>query len=231
MTNNYPALEKILGYDFKDNKIIETVLTHRSYLNEHRGQVLEHNERLEFLGDAVLELIVTDYLYANYKNPEGELTSWRSALVRGEQLSAIAETIELGGYIRMSRGESQSTGKARSIILANALEALIGGLYLDGGIEAARIFVDKYVLTKLEEIISSGSFRDAKSALQELTQENKGFTPEYRLITETGPDHAKQFEVGVWIGEEMIAKGSGNSKQGAERDAAVQALEVWKSRN
>jgi len=147
MINNYPELETTIGYQFKDKTIIEAVLTHRSYLNEHRTQVLEHNERLEFLGDAVLELIVTDFLYRKYKNPEGELTSWRSALVRGEQLSAIAESIGLGGYIRMSRGESQSTGKARSIILANTLEALIGGLYMDGGIDAPRDFIDKYVIT------------------------------------------------------------------------------------
>lgn len=226
MINNLSELESTIDYIFNDKTIIETVLTHRSYLNEHRDQDIEHNERLEFLGDAVLEVIVTDYLYKNYKNPEGELTSWRSALVRGEQLSAIAESIKLGNYLRMSRGESQSTGKARSIILANALEALIGGLYLDGGIDITKKFVDKYVIAKLDEIIKSGSYKDAKSALQELTQENKGFTPEYRLINENGPDHAKQFEVGVWIGDEMIAKGSGNSKQAAEREAASQALEI-----
>ncbi len=222
-------LEKILSYNFKNNNILVSVITHRSYLNEHRDEKIEHNERLEFLGDAVLELITTEYLYNKYSEPEGILTSWRSALVRGTSLTDIAKKIGLNDFIRMSKGEQMSSGKSRDVILANAVEALIGGLYLDGGIEVARNFVNKYVIEKLEIIIEAGSHRDAKSDLQEICQDRMSLTPLYKLESETGPDHDKKFVSSVWLGDKKIATGQGRSKQESQQDAAANALVLQKN--
>lgn len=219
-------LEKIINYDFREKDILTSVITHRSYLNEHRNENVEHNERLEFLGDAVLELITTEYLYKKYHEPEGVLTSWRSALVRGTSLTEIANQIELNDFIRMSKGERKATGKSRQVILANAVEALIGALYLDGGIEVARNFVNKYVVEKLEEIIAAGTHRDAKSALQEDCQDKFSLTPLYKLESETGPDHDKKFVSSVWLGEKKIAEGEGRTKQESQQNAAKSALEL-----
>jgi len=229
MTKFYEEFEKTIGHAFKKKELLEVVFTHRSYLNEHRGIKLEHNERMEFLGDAVLELVVTDYLYRHYPNPEGELTSWRSALVRGTSLSAVAGKISLEKYLKMSRGEAKSSGKSRSLILANALEALIGAMFLDGGLVAPEKFIKEYIIKDLEDIISQGLYRDSKSALQEIIQEREGATPAYKIISETGPDHNKEFVSAVISRERELARGEGSSKQAAEQEAARHALSIIES--
>lgn len=225
MPNNLNELEEQLKISFSDKNLLRQVFVHRSYLNENTGFDLEHNERLEFLGDAVLELVVTEYLYKNYKNPEGELTNWRSAIVRGVMLAEIAQGIGLGDYLFLSRGEQKSGGKARQLILANTFEAFVGALYLDKGYEAAQDFISKYLLGRLPEIIEKKLYMDAKSRLQELSQEMTGHTPNYKVLAETGPDHAKNFTVGVYIDGKLTGEGSGTSKQNAEQAAAANALE------
>ena len=187
---------------------------------------MPHNERLEFLGDAVLELITTEHLYRKFPNPEGELTNLRSALVNYKMLSDIASELELERHILLSRGEAKDTGRARQVILANALEALIGAIYLDSGFAPAKIFVDSFVLNKLSAVVSSGKVLDPKSKFQELTQEKIGVTPHYKVLNEWGPDHNKQFEVGVFVGEKQVATGTGPSKQEAEIAAAENGLKV-----
>lgn len=224
MENNLSALEEKIPYEFKSQKLLETVVTHRSYLNEHRNAGIEHNERLEFLGDAVLELIVTEYLYKKYPDPEGVLTSWRSALVRGTSLSKIGAMLGLNKFMKMSKGQSKSSQKSLSVIHANAVEALIGALYLDGGLKAAHAFVTKFVIGKLEDIIENGKDRDPKSSLQEMVQEEQGVTPQYEIISESGPDHDKQFVASVRLDDKEIAQGEGASKREAEQDAATNAL-------
>lgn len=223
--NNIAEFENKMGYKFKDPKLLDIVFTHRSYLNEHKGASLEHNERLEFLGDAVLELIVTEYLYKNYQDPEGVLTSWRSAIVRGTSLSDTANKIDIEQYIKMSHGELKSTGKSRAVILANAVEAYIGALYLDGGYDVAKEFVVKYFVEDIDEIVKGGASKDPKSLLQEKLQEKEGITPLYKVVSESGPDHDKQFISGVWVGNMKLADGKGASKQSAEQQAAQNALE------
>lgn len=198
---------------------------HRSYLNENKSKELESNERLEFLGDAVLELVVTEYLFKNFNYPEGELTALRSALVRGKNLSDIAESIGVHNCIFLSEGERKNTGKARSLILANTLEAIIGNIYLESGMEQASKVINKFIITKLDEIIRSKSYIDSKSALQEKVQETRKITPSYKLLSQEGPDHAKRFTVGVYIQDELIATGEGESKNKAEQQAASQAIE------
>lgn len=225
---NYSVFENRIGYKFRNEKLLRTVFTHRSYINEHKGMGLNHNERLEFLGDAVLELVVTEYLYRNYPEPEGVLTSWRSALVRGTSLSDVAKVIGIDDFMMMSRGESKSVGKSRAVILANAVEALIGALYIDSDIDAANKFVHKYIIKELEDIIKHGKHKDAKSSLQETTQEKEGLTPQYKLDSESGPDHAKVFVASVWIGNNKIAFGEGASKREAEQAAAQSALKKFK---
>lgn len=220
--------ERIIGVVFKDKNLLRQVFVHRSYLNENAGFDLDHNERLEFLGDAVLELIVTKYLYKNYPNPEGELTNWRSALVKGEMLASIAGTIGMGDYLFLSKGEQKSGGRSRQIILANTFEALIGAIYLDQGMGVATEFVNKYIIVKLNDILENRLYIDAKSRLQELIQEKEGFTPTYKVIGESGPDHDKRFNVGVFINDRMIGDGDGSSKQSAEQSAAAKALENYK---
>ncbi len=219
--------EGILGVKFKDINYLITAFTHRSYLNEHRKSVSEHNERMEFLGDAVLELVVTEYLHNNFKDPEGILTNWRSALVRTESLSAAAKKLGFRDYLRLSRGEKAGSERARQQIKANAFEAVIGAIYLDQGYKEAQKFIAKNILTTLDGILESGSWRDAKSHLQEVAQSEEGATPSYRVIEEEGPDHDKTFTLGVYINDELRGRGTGNSKQEAQQEAAQEALEYY----
>ena len=217
-------LQKKIGIEFKNTDILLQALTHRSYLNENPSWHLDHNERLEFLGDAVLELVVTDYLYKNYSNPEGELTNWRAAIVNAVILSKICGKFDLNDYILLSRGEAKDTGRARQFILANAIEALIGAIYLDQGYEKAEEFIQRFVIVELPEIIEQKLYRDPKSKLQEEAQDKVGLTPTYEVLKEWGPDHARNFEVGVFLGQEMAGKGEGLSKQEAQQMAAEDAL-------
>lgn len=201
--------------------------THRSYLNENPDFYLSHNERLEFLGDAVLELVVTEYLYQKYpEKSEGELTNWRAALVNAKMLSSLAQELDFNDFLLLSRGEEKEMGKARQYILANAFEAFIGAIYLDQGYKICQEFIKKYLLKKLPEIIEKGLFKDVKSRFQEEAQERVKITPTYKVLDEWGPDHAKHFIVGVFLGNELVAKGEGSSKQEAEEEAAREALET-----
>jgi ribonuclease-3 len=219
-------LAKKLGIKFKDIDLLKQALIHRSYLNEHPGFGLGHNERLEFLGDAVLELVVTEYLYKNYDNPEGEMTAWRASLVNTEMLSKIANKLGIGDYLMLSKGEAKDRGRGRQCILADTLEAVIGAIYLDQGYKAAQKFIEKNILNELPQIIEKGLYRDPKSRFQEEAQEKVGVTPVYKVLDEWGPDHAKEFEVGVFLENELVAKGHGFSKQEAEEEAAREALSV-----
>lgn len=220
------TLAKKIGVKLDNIELLKQAVTHRSYLNENRSYELDHNERLEFLGDAVLELIITEHLYNNYENPEGELTSWRSALVNGEMLAKVASGLGVEKYLLMSRGEAKDTGRARQYLLANALEAIIGAIYLDQGYEVAKKFVLENVAIKLNEILEKKLYLDPKSFFQEKAQENSKVTPSYRVTKEWGPDHDKHFIVGVYLGEELVAEGEGNSKQEAQREAARKGLEA-----
>jgi len=226
-TPDLAEFEKIIGLTFSDKTLLKQLLTHRSYLNEAGSTGLEHNERLEFLGDAVLEMVVTEHLYRNFTNPEGELTNWRSAIVRGEILAQVAAKINLGKYLFLSRGEEKSGGRNRNLLLANAFEALIGAVYLDQGYQVAATFIHTHLVSLLPEIIEKKLYVDPKSRLQELSQEAAGQTPEYRVLSEEGPDHTKTFTVGAYVGKKMVAEGKGSSKQKAETAAAVLALEKW----
>lgn len=228
MKKDLSEFEKKIGVEFKNKNLLRQVFVHRSYLNENIGFDLDHNERLEFLGDAVLELIVSEYLYQNYENPEGELTNWRSALVKGPTLSSLARKLSIGDYLYLSKGEEKTGGRSRELILANTFEALVGAIYLDQGYEKAREVVKKYLLSKLPEILKKKLYIDPKSRLQELAQESKKITPSYKVLTEYGPDHLKSFTVGVYLGDKLIGQGSGSSKQKAEMAAASSALENWK---
>lgn len=221
------AKEK-LGYDFNDIQLLVTALTHRSYLNEHKKSASEHNERLEFLGDAVLELVVTDFLFQNYTEPEGVLTAWRSALVRTESISAAGSRLGFEKLIRMSRGEKQGSIRARAAILANAFEATTGAIYLDQGYDAARKYIADNILSTLPQILEEESWRDPKSYLQEISQARDGFTPVYRVLGEDGPDHEKIFRLGVFVGEKLMGEGEGPSKQIAQQDAARAAIKKYK---
>ena len=213
-----------LGYTFKDIDLLITAFTHRSYVNEHRKSVTRHNERLEFLGDAVLELVVTDYLYNHYNEPEGILTSWRAALVRTESIGSAGQKIGYEPLIRMSRGEKQGSDRARLQILANAFEALIGAIYLERGYADAEIFITQHIISKLDAILAEGSWRDPKSHLQEVMQRVDGYTPRYVVLEEVGPDHDKLFTLGVYSGDRLVSTGSGPSKQTAQQVAAKAAL-------
>jgi ribonuclease-3 len=223
------AKEK-LGYEFNDIELLVTAFTHRSYVNEHRKTVHMHNERLEFLGDAVLELVVTEYLYTNFDEPEGVLTNWRSALVRTESIGAAAARCGFEVLLRLSRGEKRGTDRAREQILANSFEAVVGALYLDqgeNGFEAAKQFITANLLSTFKEILASGSWMDAKSHLQEIVQSREGFTPVYRVLEETGPDHDKIFTVGVFVNAQLKGTGSGPSKQAGQQKAAEAALQTY----
>ncbi len=223
------AKEK-LGFEFKTIDYLVTALTHRSYVNEHKKSVSEHNERLEFLGDAVLELSVTDYLYRNHSEPEGILTSWRSSLVRTESIGEAGGLLGYEPLLRMSRGEKNGSDRARQQILANAFEALIGAIYLERGYDDADKFITKHITSKLESILESGSWRDPKSHLQEVSQRIDGHTPVYKVLGEEGPDHDKVFMLGVYVGDKLMGKGSGSSKQNAQQEAAKAALTAYEKR-
>lgn len=217
-------LEENIGYKFKNKDLLLQALTHRSYLNENPKWRLDQNERLEFLGDAVLELVVTEYLYKNFPNPEGEMTNWRAALVNAVMLSQITKEFNLNDFMLLSRGEAKDTGRARQYILANAIEALIGAIYLDGGYDAASKFIAKFVLKELSRIIEGRLYRDAKSLFQEQAQDKVGITPSYEVLEEWGPDHARNFKIGVFLEKEMAGVGKGPSKQEAQQEAAEDAL-------
>lgn len=219
-------LEKNLGTSFKDKNLLLQALTHRSYVNEHPEWSLHHNERLEFLGDAVLELAVTEYLYQNYENPEGELTNFRASLVNAETLSAVATELGVDTFLLLSRGELKEFERSREELLGNAFEALVGAVYLDQGYEGATAFLSRVLFPKLDEILRLGLWRDPKSRFQEEAQEKIGITPRYEVLKEWGPDHAKQFLVGAFLGDEKVAEGEGFSKQEAEIQAAKEALAV-----
>ena len=222
-------LENIIGYDFKKKDLLVEALTHRSYLNENTKWHLPHNERLEYLGDAVLELAVSESLFKKFPNEaEGKMTVLRAALVNYQMLAKIGSELSLEDFIMMSKGEKGGSVKAREVIIANAMEALIGSLYLDGGFAAAEKFINKFVLSHLDEVLKTGSYRDAKSELQELIQEKMKVTPSYGVIGETGPAHEKQFRIGVYFGDELIAEGRGASKQEGEIEAAREALKKYK---
>ena len=220
----FEDFEKQIGIKFKDKKLLAQVFIHRSFINENVGLEFDHNERLEFLGDAVLELIATDYLYRNYPNAEGELTNWRSALVKGAMLSKIAGKLKIGDMLYLSKGEEKTGGKSRSLILANTFEALLGAIFLDQGIEVSREFINKYLLVELPNILNNESYIDPKSKLQELTQSKQNITPSYKVLKEFGPDHNKSFTVAVYLNEQLIGQGSGSSKQKAQEAAASDAL-------
>ena len=222
------AKEK-LGYDFENIELLVTALTHRSYLNEHKKSASEHNERLEFLGDAVLELVTTDFLFSNYDKPEGILTAWRSALVRTESIGAAGERLGYEKLIRMSRGEKQGSTRARQQILANAFEATTGAIYLDKGYEAAKKYITDNILSTLPQILEEESWRDPKSYLQEISQARDGFTPIYKVLNEDGPDHDKIFTLGVFVGDKKMGEGEGPSKQIAQQEAAREAIRKYKN--
>lgn len=217
------AREK-LGYEFENIDYLVTALTHRSYVNEHKKSVSEHNERLEFLGDAVLELSVTDYLFRNHAEPEGILTSWRSSLVRTESIGEAGAKLGYEPLLRMSRGEKNGSDRARQQILANSFEALIGAIYMERGYADADKFITDNILSKLDSILESGSWRDPKSHLQEVSQRVDGHTPVYKVLEEVGPDHDKVFTLGVYVGTKLMGKGTGSSKQNAQQEAAKAAL-------
>ncbi len=220
------AREK-LGFEFHDINLLITALTHRSYVNEHKTSVKEHNERLEFLGDAVLELVSSDFLYRTYDEPEGIMTAWRSALVRTESIGASGEELGYGPLVRLSKGEKHGSDRAHAVILADCFEAVIGAIYLDQGYETAREFITKWILVKIDKILEDGSWRDPKSYLQELAQHSDSCTPSYRVIGEEGPDHDKIFTVGVYVGKQLKGTGTGHSKQEAEGNAAAEGVKVY----
>ena len=222
---DFSDFEKKLSHRFKDPNLLEQAFTHRSYLNENRSTGKEHNERLEFLGDAVLELVVTEFLYAKYpEKPEGDLTAYRAALVNTQSISDAAQKLGMNDYLLLSRGESRDTGRARQIILANAFEALIGALYLDSGYGVAKDFIASQLFHKTDEVVAKRLWQDAKSRFQEIAQERSKITPNYEVLSQAGPDHDRTFVVGAFIGREKVAQGEGRSKQEAEQAAAEKAL-------
>ncbi len=228
--SKYIEFSKVkLGVEFSNIELLITAFTHRSYVNEHRKTVKEHNERLEFLGDAVLELVTTEFLFNNYQEPEGILTNWRSSLVRTESISAAASRNDFEPLLRLSRGEKRGTDRARAQILANSYEAVIGAIYLDQGYEAASNFIHKTLLVTFDEILQTGSWMDPKSHLQEIVQSKENHTPVYKVLSEDGPDHDKIFTVGVFVGNELKGKGEGPSKQTAQVSAAQSALKLYQS--
>lgn len=227
MIPDFSKFENNIGITFKNKDILKQAFTHRSYLNEHRDLEIGHNERLEFLGDAVLELIVTEYLYIKYPDSnEGELTAFRSALVNAVTMSEAASKIGMNDFLLLSKGESKDTGRARQIILANTIEALIGAIYLDQGYETAKYFISNNIFNLIEKIVEEKSWIDAKSKFQEQAQEHESVTPLYKTIKEEGPDHDKKFTVGVYLDKEKVAEGEGKSKQDAEQVAAGNALKI-----
>jgi ribonuclease III len=224
-TKDFSQFEQKTGVTFQNKDLLRQAFTHRSFLNENRGTNLEHNERLEFLGDAVLELIVTDYLYKKYpQTSEGELTSYRSALVNSITLAQAATDLGMNDFLLLSHGEAKDTGRARTYILANTFEAFLGSLYLDQGYDATRDFLSKHIFHLIDEIVEKGLWMDAKSKFQESAQDEVGVTPSYKTIKEIGPDHDKKFTVGVYLNNELVVTGEGRSKQEAEQNAARKGL-------
>ena len=227
MDTDLTKLEGLLGVSFTNKETLLSAVTHRSYLNEHREAKQEHNERLEFLGDAVLELVVTDYLFEKYPDkPEGELTAVRAALVNTISLSDSSSQLGLNEFLLMSKGEAKDTGRARQYILANAFEAVIGAIYIDQGYEAAKGFIAGQLFQKTDRIVEKRLWQDPKSRFQEVAQEHVSVTPTYELVSQEGPDHDREFTVGVFLKSEKVAEGKGRSKQEAEQDAAEQAIEA-----
>ncbi len=231
-STDYGPLEERLGHAFRDRSFLLQALTHRSFLNENSDHPYPHNERLEFLGDAVLELIVTEHLFKTYANDEGDLTNWRAALVNALTLAGIARELQFEEYILMSKGEAKDKdSKARLYILANAIEAIIGAIYLDGGAQAAEKFIRAHILSHLPKILKDELYIDAKSKFQETSQELLGITPTYKVLEEKGPDHAKEFTIGVFLGKDLVAVGKGTSKQEAQVSAAEAGLDAkgWRT--
>ena len=218
-----------LGFEFKDIDLLVTALTHRSYVNEHKASVHDHNERLEFLGDAILEMVSSDFLYRNYNEPEGIMTSWRAALVRTESIGAAGKELGYESLVRLSKGEKHGSERAHDVILADCFEAVIGAIYLDQGYETAKDFIYKHILNKIDEILEDESWRDPKSYFQELAQKNAGVTPVYRTLKEEGPDHDKSFTVGVYVADELKGTGVGHSKQEAQTAAAKEGVKNYKA--
>lgn len=226
---DFSPFEKKLNFKFKNKDLLIQAFIHRSYLNENPDFYLSHNERLEFLGDAVLELVVTENLYKKYPDKaEGDLTNWRAALVNSKMLSKIAKELGFNDFLLLSKGESKELGKARKYILANTLEAIIGAAYLDIGYKSCKEFIEKYLIKELPEIIEKGLYKDSKSRFQEKSQEKTGITPTYKTLKEWGPDHDKHFVIGVFLENKLIAEGEGSSKQEAEEEAAKNGLEIKK---
>ena len=226
---DFSSFAERLGLSFNNLDLLIEALTHRSYLNEHREYAGSHNERLEFLGDAVLELAVTDFLFKKFPaTSEGELTSYRAALVNTVSLAATAQALGVNDFLLLSKGESKDTGRAREVIRADALEAIIGAIYLDSGYANAEAFIAKNLYHKIDDVISKRSYQDAKSRFQEIAQEKRNITPNYETLSEVGPDHNKRFTVGVFIAEEEIARGEGQSKQEAEQSSAEAGLKAMK---
>ncbi len=222
----YSELLKIIALDDNNPDMLDRVFIHRSYVNEHRNENLKSNERLEFLGDAVLELVTTEYLFRNFDRNEGELTNWRSALVKGVTLAKVAQGLDLGKYLKLSKGEEKSGGREKDYLLANTVEALIGYIYLQGGYAKSQLFIHKFILVRLQDILDNKLHIDAKSHFQEVAQEKLGITPTYSVLSEEGPDHKKTFTMGVYLEKELIAEGNGSSKQLAEQSAARAGLEA-----
>ncbi len=226
MTFDAKKISTTLDIKIGNTALFQEAVTHRSYLNEHKTHPVPHNERLEFLGDAVLELAVTERLYADFPDrPEGELTALRAALVNSDMLAKIGRDLGIEHFLLMSRGEAKDTGRARQFLVANAVEAIIGALYLDQGYKAAQAFIEARVLTRTQEVLDSKLYTDPKSRFQEISQEKLGITPQYRVLRESGPDHDRRFIAGVFIGDDLIAEGEGLSKQDAQRNAAKNGLE------
>ena len=222
------AKEK-LGFEFNDITLLITALTHRSYVNEHKKSAHDHNERLEFLGDAVLELVSSDFLFRNFNEPEGIMTAWRAALVRTESIGAAGEELGYAPLVRLSKGEKHGSDRAHAVILADCFEAVIGAIYLDKGYAAAKHFIEQNILVKIDEIIEEGSWRDPKSFFQELAQKHEGETPTYKTLHEDGPDHNKTFRVGVYVGKSIRGTGTGHSKQEAQTNAAREGIRYYKN--
>jgi ribonuclease-3 len=226
---DFAKFEEISGIIFKNKELLRRAFTHRSYLNENRGMESSHNERLEFLGDAVLELLVTEYLFEKYPDSnEGDLTAYRASLVNAITLSEAAQKINVNDFLLLSKGEAKDTGKARQYILANTMEAIIGAIYLDQGYDSAKYFISKNLFHLIDKIIEDKSWIDAKSQFQEKAQEEESLTPQYKSLKEEGPDHDKRFTIGVYLGDQLVAEGEGMSKQEAEQAAARKALEIKK---
>jgi len=227
ITKDFSKLEKKLNIEFKNKDLLMQAFVHRSFLNENTDLKVSHNERLEFLGDAILEHVVTEYLFQTYaKKSEGELTSLRAALVNAKMLAKTAQDLGLNDFLLLSQGEIRETGKARQYILANTFEAFIGALYIDQGLKVCKDFIEKHLIKELDHIIEQGLFRDAKSVFQEQAQERLGITPSYKVLKEWGPDHAKNFVIGVFLDKDLVAEGDGSSKQEAEEEAAKKGLKI-----